>query len=185
MLKLAHDLNDEIAELHTDLTAKDLLGFVRSACTQMARAFTDSLGMQCRVCVKEIVEAQTARPKVRAIERSDRRVGPPAAELHYIDENTDFNELYTEGQKVWFSNDVDLEPRYRNSSPNRKYRATIVWPVVTRAPKETTATRFAPIAAFLCIDTDTPGIFSVIYTFPWGGRWPMRLPAPLKPWNER
>jgi hypothetical protein len=162
ILELAHSLNDEIAEFRSPLSKLDILRFVKSACRQMARSFTDSLGVDCRVCVKQVLDTQTDRPRVRAVERSDRRVGSPESELHYIDENTDFNELYRNGKKYWFSNNVEGEAGYINSSPNRKYHSTIVWPVITRVSDKPVPDddRFAPVAAFLCIDSDPPDVFA-------------------------
>ncbi|NMN98471.1 hypothetical protein [Antrihabitans stalactiti] len=168
VLEVAHTLNDEIAELRTPLSKRETLRFMRTACNDMARSFTDALGVDCRVCVKEIVDAETARPRVRAVVRSNRHVGGAESELHYIDQNTDFNELYREGKKFWFSNNVDLFPGYRNSSPNRTYKSTVVWPILTRTVENNGDDNFAPIAAFLCIDSDPPDTFTAEIHVPLG-----------------
>jgi hypothetical protein len=168
ILEVAHTLNDGIAELRTPPTPREVLRFMKTACGDMARSFSDALGTECRVCVKEIRDGDHDRPRVRAVVRSNRAVGSEESESHYIDENTDFDELYKQGKKFWFSNDVDDFPAYINSSPNRKYRSTIVWPILTRSIDNLGGEPFAPIAAFLCVDSDPPGVFDEQIHIPLG-----------------
>jgi hypothetical protein len=159
-LEVARDLNDDIADLRSFPDDAQLIRFARSASRQLARSFTESLGIPCRACVKQVVDGSTARPRVQSIARSDRNVLAEMDTRHYIDANTDFRELQLSRIKVWFCNDITEYPGYENSSPNPTYRSTIVWPVLTRVSDLTQEASFAPIVAYLCLDSKEPNAFT-------------------------
>lgn len=167
-LEVARDLNDDIAELRSYPDEAQLIRFAQSASRQLARSFTEALGAPCRACVKQVEGGSTARPWVQTIARSNRSVRADKGVKHYIDANTDFRELQRNRIKVWFCSDIAEYPGYENSSPNPTYRSTIVWPVLTRVSELRNEPSFAPIVAYLCLDSDVPDAFSEDVHIPLG-----------------
>lgn len=159
-LAVARDINDGVAELRTVPQEEQVITFSREASRQLARAFTDSLGHECRVCVKQVKASLGERPWAEAIARSDRSISADIGVKHFLDDNTDFSSLHRNEEKVWFCNDISSYPGYRTTSHMPRYRSTIVWPVLTRvADGAVTGKPFAPIVAFLCVDSNEPNAF--------------------------
>lgn len=54
MLDLAREINEEVSEFRQVPSSREIASFSRSAVRSMARTFSDSVGYQCRVCVKQV-----------------------------------------------------------------------------------------------------------------------------------
>ena len=161
-LQTARDLNDDIASLRSIPNEQELLVFVKQATRGLSRAFTDSLGIPCRVCVKQVHAEADDRPWVEATARSDRSIEADIGVKHYIDANTDFSQLQTNRAKVWFCGDITNYPGYETTSVGYpRYRSVVVWPIVTRTARDTSPDpRLVPIVAFLCLDAEAVDAFS-------------------------
>ncbi len=159
-LVLAREINEEVSEFRSVPTSREVATFSRNAVRNMARTFSESLGSECRVCVKQVRNDASREPWTEAIARSDRSVEADIGVKHLISRNTDFSLLSRRRETVWFCPDIRAYPEYETTSNMPTYRSTIVWPVITRvAAEDAPGPEFAPIVAYLCLDSDTPGLF--------------------------
>lgn len=156
---------------------------------RLAEAFTLITGTQCRACIK-VIQAPSTSPAgddilVSTLCRGNEDVGAPRHAPDRVGDNTDFRQIFADNRSHFFSNNLpgDLSRGYKNSHWNERdiqdgtvdYRATIVWPIergpISRldhdVPRE--------IIGFLCVDTQSTGVFLESYDVALGASFAQAL----------
>ena len=162
-LSIARRLNDEIANLnHQDVTTGDVLVFIQRACDGLRDAFDHGMGLQTRVCVKQVGAGFAEAPYVTDVYRTNESVDRTNAHHHPIDQNTDFQQLVRRQKKYWFTGNRSEYVDYMTTSINPKYESVIVWPIIPRVSPEAGSPPLNTqrVRAFLCLDSEVANAFS-------------------------
>lgn len=162
-LAVARRLNDEIAALnHQELTTHDVLAFIQRACDGLGDAYKHAVGLETRVCVKQIGAGIDEPPFVTDVYRTNQVVDRANTPHHPIDNNTDFRQLVRREKPYWFTGNRSKYPDYVTTSVNPKYESVIVWPIIPRVSSEgdPNLVPIHPIRAFLCLDSEMVDAFS-------------------------
>ncbi|WP_157983829.1 hypothetical protein [Nesterenkonia muleiensis] len=154
-------LNEEIASLGNQDTTTEILSFIKQACDGIRDAYVNLLGIEVRVCVKQVGSEGVEPPFVTDAYRTNEVIDRSFPQPHLIDENTDFRQLYRGEKKVWFTGSRSTYPDYNTTSVNPKYESVIVWPVTPRPrmPTKGKGSARIPIRAFLCLDSEEVNAF--------------------------
>lgn len=183
-LKLA---SEAIEQGNQQLAYQEIRGCLESFST----AFTLVTGVLCRACICTVTidedRISTADPVfekayvTRIFCRSSESAADPVAQWVPISENTDFDALCRgKTRRFWLSNDISVEPNYKNSSlrdlyggewkeyfKNRRcrYISTIVWPVAVNSSRNSGEAKAAPddLVGFLCVDSKVKKVFNLDY----------------------
>lgn len=123
-----------------------------AALERFARIYAQLTGHKVRACIKMICteSGRQGRRVAVTLARSSSRVSDSPDAIHFIDANTDFSAI-SSGQAYWFSDDIEKELDYNNTSTNRPYRSVIVWGIRNAA----TGGAAEALIGFLCLDTES------------------------------
>jgi hypothetical protein len=163
--------------LNDDARKKLFSDAATRVCLSMAGAFSQVVGRECRVSIKETYLSD--RPKeagefeadfaVKELASSSPR---PSSATDWVSENTDFNDIFRGDDGSFFCNDLpgQLKRGYRNShwTPDKlkqwasdgryPYQSTIVWAVRTLVEDPAGEVAWSQVG-FLCVDTALTGAF--------------------------
>lgn len=158
---------------------------LRSALKRLAKGFSETTGVACRVAVKEIYVPGNGgnRPEdlaVRTICSSTPGPLKPRDEVDWVRDNTDFLDILANNRPYFLGQDLPTDAkkgRYQNShwdgptvaTENFEYRAAIVWPIGAPISGEgdPNGERMA-IVGFLCLDSLETGKFDPRIDIPTG-----------------
>lgn len=185
-------LNDIHAELYR-LTFRSLslgLSEIRGTCQhtvdQLSEIFNRTTGRRCAVCIKVVVaeehETQVFRVQTFCRDHSSRdREGQTRRIHHWIEANTDFEDLFADQRRYFFSNWLPWVEDYKNSSfqayrtpPDPGFLKTLIrhakWPLPYRStivcavrPRPTTSgdeDATQSLIGYLCVDSRRARTFS-------------------------
>lgn len=160
----AHNTSRRIVEHEGRISETALATMSRDACGDIAKAFTNYIGEQARLCVKQVVEGGPPgrSPGVKAICRSNGLTQDDVTRWHPVADNSDFDELFTKRAEYWFCSDVTKLAGYKNSSVgDRPYKSVVVWPILARTGQSEVESLSAgyDVAAFLCLDAASADAF--------------------------
>lgn len=203
-------LRDAFARLNSAATPESLpTSQIADACQaaldRLAHIFLLVTGTRCRVCIKlfetpgEGQEDQETRPAVFTLVRDrmssddirrQRRANSPQTK-HLVDENTDFREIYSNGQNFFLCNNLPRLRDYSNTSIKHyggdpasrpplivgpwafwrnwklPYISTLVVPIMpaTAATTDTEQHGLTEVG-YLCVDSPARGVFQRRYDVP-------------------
>ncbi len=166
----AHHIRDALDSLENEQGATVFKGDIKNALNDFSRAFSIITGANCRSCIKTIVveqDGEDSRYYVQDLCRMDSGFIKEKIN-HAINENTDFEALFSNGSNFYFSNNLLKEKVYNNSnwpktSSEREifikekkytYLSTLVWPIRGRSNDDTPT-----LVGFLCVDSLAKGVF--------------------------
>jgi hypothetical protein len=156
---------EDVSEFHTSEEKRKALA---SAVDDVSATFSILSGSSCRCCIKRVNVAE-GQLMVGALSRnSDYR---EQDELHPVEHNTAFRDLYQDKKKRWFfgNNLPELAKKgeYSNTNKNwmKLYRSTIVWPI---RRCDGAHAEHPELIGFLCVDSRRSRPFSEEYDYPIG-----------------
>jgi len=169
-------ISAELVRANTDLDDKALALLLRKVCLKVATAYSNSSGVACRVCVKQVMEKpdEPGKPYVKAVARDTGTTLDDRQRWHLVEDNTDFEALLFGRLEFWFCTDIQdrtIIANYFNTSPgDHPYRSVVVWPILasTGRSNSDSLTEGYDVAAFLCLDSGQPNAFDKENDVPMG-----------------
>lgn len=173
VLHLADSVTETPADKDSDNTP--FQRHAGKACNALSSAFTQVVGRDCRVTLKETFLPVSPAGDPTSDETAVKEIyttgvpGPTPQGIDWVSDNTDFDEIFS-GENYFLCNDLPAEvgKGYRNSHWTRArikemnekgtfpYRSTIVWPIRARLGSDTGSWN---LVGFLCVDCKEANAF--------------------------
>jgi hypothetical protein len=149
----------------------EFLSLLRGFSTAVARAFTTTTGVKCRLTIKQvIVEDEVETVYVQDLSRSEGCRLDPA--LDSVADNTDFEILLAGDDNYFLSNDLEQlrkDGSYKNSHAQPgsplSYNSTVVWPIrkvfddIQSIFGLGVPSEWQDLLGFLCVDSNEVEVF--------------------------
>lgn len=173
-----------VASMRTD-GGNEYLREIRAAMKSLAKGFSTTTGVTCRVTLKEVYAPRSAgeRPEdlaVRTVCSSTPGAIRTWPSVDWVRENTDFLKILHDNKPYYLCQDLPSAAKrgeYKNShwdgttfaTENFEYRSTLIWPIgSTITGQEDPNGEKMDIVGFLCVDTLQTGKFDVSIDVPTG-----------------